>query len=196
MIVTETPAAPTAQPEPWLRGSHPHLDAITRAVLHALELADEDCTKWCDGLSDAELNARPFGLPPIAFHLRHIARSLDRLLSYAEGTQLDATQKSALRTELDAGATRADLFGEFAASLHSSAQRIRALTPEQYNAPRGVGRAALPTTVGGLLVHCADHTQRHTGQLVTTAKLLLAQRKSTALQSNSSESQPQERGTL
>jgi uncharacterized damage-inducible protein DinB len=162
--------------EPWLRGTITEVDAIARAVLHALELAEEDCTKWCANLTDAELNTHPFNLAPVAFHLRHIARSLDRLLSYAEGTQLDATQKSGLRTELEPGATRTDLFAEFAASLHSSAQRIRTFAPDQLNAPRGVGRAALPTTVGGLLVHCADHTQRHTGQLVTTTKLLLAQR--------------------
>jgi hypothetical protein len=30
----------------------------------------------------------------------------------------------------------------------------------------------LPTSVGGLLVHCADHTQRHVGQAVTTAKVV------------------------
>ena len=71
--------------EPWLRGTLTEVDAIQRAVHHALELAAEDCTRWCGDLTDAELNARPFGLAPVAFHLRHIARSLDRLLSYAEG---------------------------------------------------------------------------------------------------------------
>ncbi len=162
--------------EPWLRGSRAEEDAVVRAVLHAFDLAEEDIAKWCSALTDAELNARPFGLPPVAFHLRHIARSLDRLLSYAEGTQLDATQLAALRTELDPGATRDALMAEFNAALHSSAARIRAFTPDQYNSPRNVGRAALPTTVAGLLVHCADHTQRHVGQAVTTAKLLVAMR--------------------
>ena len=162
--------------EPWLRGTHTEVDALTRAVLHALELADEDMTKWCASLNDAEFNARPFGLPPIAFHLRHIARSLDRLLSYAEGTQLDATQKAALRTELDEGATRDSVLAEFRTALHTSAARIRAFSPDHYNAPRAVGRAELPTTLGGLLVHCADHTQRHTGQVVTTTKVLRAMR--------------------
>jgi uncharacterized damage-inducible protein DinB len=162
--------------EPWLRGTHTELDAVTRAVLHALELADEDVSKWCATLTDAEFNARPFGIPPLTFHLRHIARSLDRLLSYAEGTQLDATQKAALRTELDPDATREEVLTEFRAALHTSATRIRAFAPESYNAPRGVGRAVLPTTVAGLLIHCADHTQRHVGQAVTTAKLLIALR--------------------
>jgi uncharacterized damage-inducible protein DinB len=162
--------------EPWLRGTITEVDAVIRAVLHALELADEDIAKWCAGLTDAEMNARPFGLPPVAFHIRHIARSLDRLLSYAEGTQLDATQKTALHTELDPDATRDRVLTEFHAALRTSANRVRVFSPEQYNAPRGVGRAALPTTVAGLLVHCADHTQRHTGQAVTTVKLIMALR--------------------
>jgi uncharacterized damage-inducible protein DinB len=162
--------------EPWLRGTHTELDAVTRQIVHALELAAEDVARWCSGLTDAELNARPLGVEPIAFHLRHIARSLDRLLSYAEGTQLDATQKTALKTELDEGATGAELMAEFTAALKTSEVRVRAFAPEDYNLERGVGRTMLPTTVGGLLVHCADHTQRHVGQIVTTAKVLLATR--------------------
>ena len=164
--------------EPWLRGTHTHVDAVTRQVLHALELAEEDVAMWCGALSDAEINARPFGLPPVAFHLRHIARSLDRLLSYAEGTQLDATQRTALETELAGGATRAGVLAEFTAALRTSAVRVREFSPEHYNTARGVGRDALPSTIGGLLVHCADHTQRHVGQAVTTAKLLVAMRTS------------------
>jgi len=162
--------------EPWLRGTHNEVDAVTRAVLHALELAEDDVAKWCGELSDAEMNARPFGIAPVAFHVRHIARSLDRLLSYAEGTQLDATQKAALRTELDDGAARDEVFAEFSAGLHSAERRVRAFLPEQYNEARGVGRAMLPTSVGGLLVHCADHTLRHVGQAVTTAKVVVAMR--------------------
>jgi len=162
--------------EPWLRGTLTELDAVTRAILHALELAKEDAEKWCGGLSDAEINARPHGIAPVAFHLRHIVRSLDRLLSYAEGNQLDATQKAALKSELDEGATTEAVMEELRAGLASAALRVRAFMPEQYNTPRGVGRAMLPTTVGGLLVHCADHTQRHIGQAVTTAKVVVAMR--------------------
>jgi len=162
--------------EPWLRGTLTEVDAVARAVLHALQLAEEDIAKWCTSLTDAEINARPHGLSPVAFHLRHIARSLDRLLSYAEGTHLDATQLAALRTELNPDATTASVLTELISALNLSAIRIRAFSPNHYNAPRTVGRAALPTTVGGLLVHCADHTQRHTGQAVTTAKLLIAMR--------------------
>ena len=162
--------------EPWLRGTHTEVDAVARAVVHALELAGEDAEKWCGGLADEEVNARPFGLPPVTFHLRHIARSLDRLLSYAEGTQLDATQKAALGSEMEDGATRDEVMAELNAGLRDATRRVRAFSPEHYNAPKGVGRAMLPTTLGGLLVHCADHTQRHVGQAVTTAKIVVALR--------------------
>ena len=72
-------------PEPWLRGTLAEVPAVPRAVLHALELAKEDIGRWCGRLNDEQLNARPWGIAPIAFHLRHIARSADRLLTYAEG---------------------------------------------------------------------------------------------------------------
>ncbi|MEI9810890.1 MAG: hypothetical protein WDO16_25110 [Bacteroidota bacterium] len=39
---------------------------------------------------------------------------------------------------------------------------------------RGVGRAKIPSTVMGLLFHAAEHTMRHTGQLLVTAGILKA----------------------
>jgi uncharacterized damage-inducible protein DinB len=165
------------QPEPWLRGTLTDVAAVPRAVLHALELAKEDLDCWCGQLTDEELNARPAGLAPVAFHLRHIARSIDRLLTYAEGRQLTDQQLAMTKSESDAGATRDELIAELHSALASSAARIRAFHPDSFDQPRAVGRQQLPTTVGGLLVHVADHTQRHVGQAVTTSKLVAAQRK-------------------
>jgi uncharacterized damage-inducible protein DinB len=167
---------PPTQPEPWLRGTLTDIDPIRRAVIHALDLAAEDATRYTIDLTPAQLFARPANLPPLAFHLRHIARSLDRLLTYAEGNQLNPTQLAALKTELAPASTTEqedDPRIELRAALSRSVDRIRALSPNDFAELRTVGRHQLPTTVGSLLVHCADHTQRHIGQLVTTAKLLL-----------------------
>ena len=41
--------------------------------------------------------------------------------------------------------------------------------------PRTVGRAQPPTNVFGLLFHIAEYTQRHTGQLIATTSIVLAQ---------------------
>jgi DinB superfamily len=159
-------------PEPWLRGTLTEVAAVPRAVLHALELAKEDIERWCGALTGERLNARPSGIVPVSFHIRHIARSVDRLLTYAEGRDLNADQIVALKTELDPGATRGELFSEFIAALEKSAARIRAIDAHRLDEPRKVGKKELPTTVGGLLVHMADHTQRHVGQAVTTAKIV------------------------
>jgi uncharacterized damage-inducible protein DinB len=163
------------KPEPWLRGTLTDVPAVFRGVLHALELAKEDVARWCGDLTDEQTNSRPGGIAPVAFHMRHIARSVDRLLTYAEGQQLDKKQLSALKTELDAGGTRDELFAEFSNALDNGDARIRALIPNALDEPRKVGSRELPTTVGGLLVHVADHTQRHVGQAVTTAKIVTAQ---------------------
>jgi uncharacterized damage-inducible protein DinB len=162
-------------PEPWLRGTLAEMPAVPRAVLHALELAEEDLKRWCGPLSDAELNARPAGIAPVAFHLRHIARSIDRLLTYAEESKLSEAQLGAMNSELDPGAKREELFAELDLALRNSAARIRAFDVARLNEPRAVGKKELPTTLGGLLVHVADHTQRHVGQAVTTSKIVLAQ---------------------
>jgi uncharacterized damage-inducible protein DinB len=172
------PSSPETSPlepsplEPWLRGTLQEVPAVQRAVLHALQLAEEDLKRWCGGLTDEQINARPHGLPPVAFHLRHIARSLDRLLSYAEGRQLAPDQLAALRTELDSGARRAELFSELDSAIKNSVARIQAISATDLEQSRSVGKRGLPTTVGGLLVHVADHTQRHVGQAITTAKIV------------------------
>lgn len=161
--------------EPWLRGTRGDVDAVRRAVLHALELAAEDTARWCDELNGEEMEARPYGLPSVGFQLRHVARSLDRLLTYADGQQLTERQLKLLKTEEEFVDREATLM-EFAEAIEVSMTRVLAFSEKSYEQPRAVGRKKLPTSVGGLLVHCADHTQRHVGQAITTAKVVIAMR--------------------
>jgi uncharacterized damage-inducible protein DinB len=163
-------------PEPWMSGTYPEVPAVGRAVLHALDLATEDLAKWTASLTDAEAHAHPLGLPSVAFHLRHIARSVDRILCYAEGNQLSEAQLEVLKAEQIGDESLAELLAEVAASFANAAQRIRVLAAGDFDTPRGVGRKQLPTTLGGALIHVADHTQRHVGQVVTTARVLRALR--------------------
>ncbi|HZL52151.1 MAG TPA: DinB family protein [Terracidiphilus sp.] len=171
-----TSPMPASYVEPWLRGTHTDVPAVGRAVIHALELALDDLTKWTEGLTDAEVHSQPLGLPSVAFHLRHIARSTDRLLSYAEGNQLSSEQLAALKGEQSGEESLAALLAEVEVSFSNAADRVRVLATANFDTFRGVGRKQLPTSIGGALIHVADHTQRHTGQVVTTAKLLKAMR--------------------
>ena len=159
------------RPEPWLRGPLPGVHPTLMPAAHALLQAHEDVERVAASLSEEELWARPGGAASVGFHLRHVAGSIDRLLTYSRGEGLTEAQFQVLRGEGEPG-------GEDASALVREAQRaiehavevIRAAPPESLQEPRGVGRAQLPTTVLGLLFHVAEHTQRHAGQIIATAK--------------------------
>jgi uncharacterized damage-inducible protein DinB len=168
--------ANTSTREPWLRGTLREIPAVHRAVLHAFEMAEEDITRWCAELGVEEWNAGPGGVPCVAFHVRHIARSVDRLLTYAEGRALSEEQIAELRTEMRVCTAPEEELRQFHNLLEKAARRVRALVGEDLEEARAAGRALLPTSLGGLLVHVAEHTQRHVGQAITTAKLVRAAR--------------------
>ncbi len=158
--------------EPWLRGTLGEVHPVTRAVLHALEQASEDLLAWTADLSDAEVWALPHGLAPVGFQLRHIAGSLDRLLSYADGAELTAEQIHELHGETTDGARRPELRASAAGRLLDAGNRVRAVDPSRLAEPRWVGKHRLPTTLAGLLIHTAEHTQRHVGQVITSVRVL------------------------
>jgi len=96
------------------------------------------------------------------------------LLTYAEGRALSEEQLQTLKTEATPDGTAKELLAKLDAAISGGSSRVRALAFEDFELPRTVGSKRLPTTLGGLLVHIADHTQRHVGQTITTAKLVSA----------------------
>jgi uncharacterized damage-inducible protein DinB len=152
-------------------GVHP----LLQPAAHALLQAAEECERAAATLSAAELWATPGGAASAGFHLRHIAGVIDRLLTYARGAALDERQLAELRREGDPGeppATAAALLARVRNAVATAMSVLRSTTPEMLSEPRAVGRAALPSTVQGLLFHLAEHAQRHAGQLVTTVKVV------------------------
>lgn len=143
-------------------------------ALYGLQQTREDLARHTAGLSDSQVWARPHGLAPLGFHLRHLAGSLDRLAIYLEGQSLDAEQLAALAAEMTPGASLDDLLAGVERALRRAEQAIRAVDPADFCQPRWVGRKRLPTTVIGLLVHIAEHTQRHLGQAIGAAQLARA----------------------
>jgi uncharacterized damage-inducible protein DinB len=166
-----------SEPEVWLRGALPDVPPLLQPVAHSLLQCREDVRAALRELTPAQLSARPGGAASAGFHARHAAGSLDRLLTYARGEQLSAAQREALAGEgaPDLAADAASrLIVAFDSAIESALRQLRG-TPEQtLLEPRAVGRAQLPSTVIGLLFHAAEHTQRHSGQLVTTVNIVRA----------------------
>jgi hypothetical protein len=157
--------------EPWLTGSRRDVHPLLAPTLYSYAQAREDLAHWTTELTDAQIWSRPHGLAPVGFHIRHIAGSVERLTTYLKDEQLTAEQLHALQREMQAGPGRDELLRALDDSLQRSEKVILALDPATLEHPRAVGRKRLPTTVSGLLVHLAEHTQRHVGEAIITAKL-------------------------
>ena len=141
---------------------------------HALVQAGVDLRKVASGLSDEELTARPNGAPSAAFHLRHIAGSIDRLLTYAGGEELNDAQINFLKSETadNSGLNAAELTQKAISEINRALETLKNVPPEILYEERFVGRKKLPTNVFGLLFHIAEHTARHVGQIITISKIV------------------------
>ena len=167
--------SPDKLPEVWLRGPVAGVSPLLMPAAHCLLQCREEIGAAGRRLTVEQVWARPSGAASAGFHLRHIAGSIDRLLTYARGAQLERHQMAALRAEGDPGdpPQDADSLVEAAqAAIDSAVATLRATPDTDLMVARAVGRAGLPSNVFGLLFHTAEHTHRHTGQLVTTVKIL------------------------
>jgi len=159
--------------EPWLRGPIAGMPAMVMPAAHALMQAAEDIPLAVAGLTSEQLWALPGGAATVGFHLRHLAGSIDRLLTYERDAQLSDGQFEAMDAEIaDDGRDAEQLGRDAVAAIAHAIEVMRVTPPGTYLEARGVGRRKLPTTVLGLLVHIAEHTQRHVGAIIATAKVV------------------------
>jgi uncharacterized damage-inducible protein DinB len=164
-----------ALPEHWLRGPLPGIPPLLQPVAHALLQSRDEVNTLMEGFPEERFWDRPAGVASPAFHLHHMAGVMDRLFTYAAGRPLDPEQLGYLALE---GKNKSDEDGLTEALKRYNRQTERCLEELSHmdektlTHPRDVGRARLPSTVGGLLFHAAEHVQRHTGQLLVTVRIL------------------------
>jgi hypothetical protein len=155
-------------PEPWLRAIQLDVDPAIAAILFALQQVREDLSSI---VVEDIWRALP-GIPSLGFQLTHIAGSLDRLTTYLTGGTLTDSQLAFLSAESSPGASREELLAQVELALRRTENALQSIDPATYAEPRYVGRRRIPTTVIGLAIHIAEHTQRHCGQAITTSKVL------------------------
>lgn len=160
------------QAEAWLRGPLPDIPALVMPVFFTFTQVQEDLAKHTADINNDQLWTKPNGSASLGFHLKHLAGSIDRITTYLTGQQLTAEQLDALKRESESTGDLDQLLAGITNAIQHSQQRLLQVKPESLYDPRLVGRRALPTTVIGLIVHLAEHTQRHLGQAVTTAKIV------------------------
>ena len=158
----------------WQRGPVAGVPAVLQPVAHILLQVRESVGELMAPLTVDEWNARPAGVASVAFHVRHIAGVIDRLFTYARGAALSPAQFEAIAREgepIDAAEIPAAL-GALSDQVDAALAELRQVDVATLGDFRGVGRAQLPSTVIGCLVHGAEHAMRHVGQLSVTVRIV------------------------
>ncbi len=159
--------------EYWQRGPIDGVPAMLQPVAHMILQIGESVHEIVEPLTETQWNARPAGVAAAAFHVRHIGGVLDRLFTYARGESLSDEQFIALRAEAEpiVMAHVPHVLDLLDARIEASLAELRMIDPAILGDFRGIGRAQLPSTVIGCLVHAAEHGMRHVGQLYVTARV-------------------------
>jgi uncharacterized damage-inducible protein DinB len=165
----------TMPSEVWLRGPVDGIPPLLQPAAHAILQVGEDVLPLVADLPPHQLWARPAGAAALGFHLLHLPGSLDRLLTYSRGAALTPEQVNALAAERTAHEDRPELtrlLARFASGIDAAIAYLRTVPETSLLTPREVGRKRLPSTTLGLIVHAAEHSSRHAGQIVTLNKVV------------------------
>lgn len=166
----------TPEPEVWQRGPIDGVPALLQPVAHALLQAVEDVEKEMSSFPVELLWKKPADVASVGFHLNHLKGVLDRLFTYAKGETLNDAQMLHLRNEASPGVEDSVqiLVDNFRRQVDVAINQLKTTDINTLTNKRGVGRKQIPSTVMGLLFHAAEHTQRHVGQLIVTARVVKA----------------------
>jgi len=161
--------------EVWQRGPLPDILPVLQPIAHALLQAREEVNEYMIAFPVELLWHRPAGMASTGFHLQHLSGVLDRVFTYARNEKLSEFQFEQLAEEGNdsaTGYTVSDLVGRFNKQVDVALAQIKVTDESTFGDFRGIGRAGLPSTVIGLLVHGAEHTMRHVGQLMVTVAVV------------------------
>ena len=164
-----------AKLEVWQRGPLPGISALLQPVAHALLQAREEVAELEALINENLIWERPGGVASPGFHLQHLSGVLDRVFTYARNESLTEDQLIQLHDEdvsPNSLLTITGLVTRFNMQVDKALNQLKQTDERTLTEFRPVGRKLLPSTVIGLLVHGAEHTMRHLGQLRVTIMIL------------------------
>ncbi len=160
--------------EYWQAGAIEGVPALLQPVAHALLQSAREVEETLKDFPREKLWVKPAGLASVGFHAKHIAGVTDRLFTYASGHLLSDKQLSELKGEKEEEdhITTDQLIADVHRQVEKAIRQLKETNESSLTDARGVGRKQIPSTVIGLLFHAAEHAQRHTGQLLVTARVV------------------------
>lgn len=157
------------EPEAWLLGSVPDVDPVISHLLRASQQIREDAEAAVGRLTPVQIWTRPEMMNPVGFHLKHLAGSTLRLLTYLEGGALSPQKLAGIPLEKYGEEDAGDLLAAVNAAFDRYDEVVRALEPARFSDIREVGRVRIPVTAISLAIHITEHGHRHVGQIVSAS---------------------------
>lgn len=169
-----TQNASSSSLEYWLRGPVEGVPALLQPAAHAILQSRDEVHGGLKNFPETLMWERPEGVASVAFHLQHIPGVLDRLFTYAAGKQLEQHQLEYMMAEgkENSHLVLPALLDHLDRQVEIALEQLRNTPASILLEPREVGRKLIPSNVIGLLFHAAEHVQRHTGQLLVTARIV------------------------
>jgi uncharacterized damage-inducible protein DinB len=158
----------------WLTGAVENIPSLLQPVAHALLQSREEVKESVKDFPQSLLWHKPGGAASVGFHLQHLTGVVDRLFTYARGEHLSQQQLEYLKAEgiENESIQVSGLLENFNHQVDTALNQLKNTKEDSLLEFRGVGRKQIPSNVIGLLFHAAEHSQRHTGQLLVTVKVL------------------------
>lgn len=166
--------AVSSSPEYWLRGPVENIPSLLQPAAHALLQARDEIKNALVDFPETAIWSKPACVASVAFHLQHIPGVINRLFTYAKGEALNQEQLNYLAEEgkRKEEITLSLLLQQLDQQIDNALSQLKAMDATQLTDTRFVGRKQIPSTVLGLIFHAAEHTMRHTGQLLVTIAML------------------------
>lgn len=163
------------QIENWLRGKVPGITDLLQPAAHALLQTKEEVSKYLANFPEDEIWEKPAGRASVAFHLQHISGVTDRLLTYAKGNKLSEKQMEYFRAEgiFNEQIKLPDLIKNVENTIDEAIDYLKEIDEVMLTREVKIGRKEIPSTLIGVLFHAAEHSQRHIGQMLVTASILM-----------------------
>jgi hypothetical protein len=159
--------------EAWLTGPVEDVPTLLMPAAHCFLQVQQELPQLLSGLTVDQIWRRLGRSASIGYHAIHLAGATDRLLTYARGEQLSASQLEISKGEPQVADLTADeITRQVSRAMELAIAQLRRTPSAIIEESREVGRLRLPSTVLGLICHAGEHAARHLGQIATLRKIV------------------------
>ena len=158
----------------WMRGPVDGVPPLLQPVAHSLLQMNAEFGDCLEAFPSDRLWEKPFQMASVGFHVLHVIGVIDRMFTYGEEKMLSEEQFLYLEEESQEHPelNSQELKNRLNSAVGIAIEKLKSVNILELTETRYLGRKRISVTLIGLLFHSAEHSMRHLGQALVTAKML------------------------